>query len=207
LPLDNPVVLALAGRKPLVHRLLEERAVPVPDHECFDLADWRPAEAALARHPLGIVIKPASSYGGKGVTTHIVAPPAIRNAALRASLHDKSLLAEAQIPGECYRVLVYRGTVLSVVRRSGIRVVGDGRATVRELLRACPSLAGLESAEHDPDVVFTLAAQRKALGDVLPAGASLLVRTRPLTDRGASTTDLRTVYDRPPWDRSSSAST
>lgn len=195
LPLDDPVVLALAGRKPLVHSLLARRGLPVPEHECFELSALDVPRRMLKRHASGIVIKPASGYGGKGVTTHITSSKQIERAALRASLNDRTLLVEQQILGECYRLLVYRGNVVSAVRRTGIRVLGDGRSTVGALLTHCAELAGLRFPETDADVIFTLQVQDMRIDNVPADGETVLVRSKPLSHRGAKTTDLRTVYD------------
>ena len=41
--LDDPVTLIMAGRKPLMHRLLSEAGLNVPAHRIFTLQDLQPA--------------------------------------------------------------------------------------------------------------------------------------------------------------------
>jgi D-alanine-D-alanine ligase-like ATP-grasp enzyme len=136
LELDNPVTLALAGKKPLVHRLLKQQGIAVPDYTVFQRTDLSAAYQFLGRYQNGCVIKPADGYGGKGVTTHIQTRYECRKAAILASLYSKDLLMEPQIPGESYRVLVIEGKVASIVRRRGVSLVGDGKRTVIDLMRS-----------------------------------------------------------------------
>ena len=134
LELDNPVTLALAGKKHLVHQLLKQQGVAVPDYIVFQRTDLSVAHQFLDRYPNGCVVKPADGYGGKGVTTHIQTRSACRKAVILASLYSKDLLMEPQIPGESYRVLVIEGKVASIVRRRGFSLVGDGKSTVMDLM-------------------------------------------------------------------------
>jgi len=167
----------------------------VPDFASFDLSTLEIPIRMLERHARGIVIKPASGSAGKGVTTHITSIRQVRDAALRASLFDKELLVESQVPGECYRALVFRGRVLSIVRRTGVRLTGDGRTTLGVLIGGLADLAGVKDPFADPDVLFTLRCQNLSANDVPSMGEVALIRSRPLSNRGAKTTDVRTVYD------------
>ncbi len=185
LQLDDPVTLNLAGRKPLVHALMRDRGLPVPAHAVFDLGSLDVAEQFVAAHPLGSVIKPADGYGGKGVTTHITARDQVRGAAILASLYSPNLLIEEQVVGECFRLLVFDDEVLSTVRRSGVRVTGDGATSLRDLV----ARAG---CEVDRDCQFTLAAQGLSPDVVPAAGDAVLAKSNRGPDRAA---ELRTVYD------------
>lgn len=186
LQLDDPVTLELAGRKPLVHSLLKAEGLPVPEHAVFDLASLDVAERFVAAHPLGAVIKPADGYGGKGVTTHLREPKAVRDAAILASLYSQNLLVEAQILGECFRLLVFDDEVISVVRRTGLRVTGDGVSDLATLVRR-------RGLEVDADCRFTLAAQGLSPSTVPDADQVVLAKGNGGEGRAA---ELRTVYDR-----------
>jgi len=192
---DNPVVLGLAGRKPVVHRLLEAEGLPVPKHEVFSLDDLEPACRFVDRHPRGSVVKPANGYGGQGVTTHVQGRVELRRAALLASLYDHELMIEAQIPGESYRLLVLEGEVVHAVGRRGPRLVGDGVSTVRRLLEAENSrrrATGAAALDTDRDCLFTLEYQRLSLDAAPAAGVSFLVKT--VNDPGRKNVEVRTVY-------------
>ncbi|UCG61160.1 MAG: hypothetical protein JSV52_12650 [Candidatus Zixiibacteriota bacterium] len=197
LPFDNPVTLEIAGMKPLVYRLLAENGLPVPPHEVFRLDGWQEAGELLKKHPMGVVVKPATgTSAGKGVTTHILTSKELRKAAILASLYCRELIVEAMIPGECYRLLVLDGKVVHAVRRTGPRLVGDGITNILDLIK-------LEN-EHrkerqedlldiDRDTTFTLGYQYLSLDSVPARGQNFLVKS--VNDPVRKRVEVRTVYN------------
>jgi cyanophycin synthetase len=192
LELDNPVTLQLAGRKPLVHKLLSAKGIAVPASVTFSLKTLRKAEEFLEQHRLGIVIKPASGYAGKGVTTNIVHPFEIRSAAVLASLYDQNLLAEKQIAGECFRLLAFQGKVISAVRRTGLRITGDGRSTVRQLISNLRPSGMEQGPRLQREIDINLDAQEIDTESV-PASMREIVVSG--VSSSAASAELRTVYD------------
>lgn len=192
LELDNPVVLQLAGNKPLVHKMLDASGLQVPAHLTFTLDAMDAAGDFLDKHPDGIVIKPASGYAGKGVSTGICSTKKIQPAAILASLYSRDILAEKEIPGECFRLLVFKGTVLSAVRRTGLRITGDGKTTAGELVSNCARDSRV--ATLDPGLCqLYLATQGLDLNSVIADGRQVVVSGTPDSRPGK---ELRTVYDR-----------
>jgi cyanophycin synthetase len=192
---DNPVVLGLAGRKPVVHRLLQGAGIHVPEYEVFTLGDLEAAGRFVDRYPGGCVVKPADGYGGQGVTTHVRGREEMRRAALLASLYGHELLIEAQIPGESYRLLVLDGKVIHAVCRRGPRLPGDGSSTVRQLLEAENTrrrTGGQPVLDVDRDCLFTLEYQGLSLDARPAAGTRFLVKTVNDPDRKV---EVRTVYN------------
>jgi cyanophycin synthetase len=192
---DNPVVLRIAGNKPLIHRLLASHGLPVPDHAVFRLRDLKTAYEFLAQHPAGCVIKPADGFGGKGVTTHILTRRELRNAALLASLYSPQLLVEPQIPGECFRLLVLNGRVVDAVCRRGLRLTGDGVASIAGLIErhnAERRREGAPAIDHDRDLEFTLRDQGLTLGSVPANDATVLLKS--VNDPTRKQVEVRTVY-------------
>jgi cyanophycin synthetase len=193
---DNPVVLGLAGKKALVHRLLRGAGLAVPEHEVFSLADLERAYRFLEDHPKGCVIKPANGYGGQGVTTHVQQIPEVRKAAILASLYDRELLIEVQIPGESYRLLVLEGKMVQAVCRRGPRLKGDSVSTVRRLMDAENALRrrnGQPGLDLDRDCLFTLVYQGLAPDSVPAAGKEFLLKS--VNDPARKYVEVRTVYN------------
>lgn len=187
LPLDNPVVLGLAGRKPVVHKLLKEQNIPIPEYTLFSLKSLDKAYEFLQRFPLSCVVKPAGGYGGKGVTTHITNNKQLKKAAILASLQSSNLLIEQQIVGECYRLLVVNGKHVHAVRRNGYKVTGDGQSTIKQLTNSDSSLS------IDDDCLFTMAAQNITWDTIPGKDQTFLIKSIGKTNQ--STSELRTVYD------------
>jgi cyanophycin synthetase len=195
LEFDNPVTLVIAGRKPLVYRLLAEHGFRVPPYLTFALHELHQAYAFLEKYPYGCVVKPANgTSSGQGVTTHVETRREVRRAAILASLYSADLLIEPMVAGESYRLLVLRGRVIHAVRRRGLRVEGDGRSSIGGLLdevNAERRERNQHAVDVDRNVRLTLAAQGLTLGTVLEPRRSVLVRG---AGDSASHVELRTVY-------------
>ena len=197
LEFDNPVVLGLAGRKPVVHRLLDAAGLAVPEHAVFTLERLDEARRFAERHPEGCVIKPAGGYEGKGITTHVQGPGEVHRAALLASVYDSELLVETMVPGESYRLLVLEGKVIHAVCRRGPRLQGDGVSAVRELLDTENSrrrAARTATLGVDRDLLFTLKSQGLTLESRPEAGRIVLARS--IDGHSRKYAEVRTVYTR-----------
>jgi len=194
---DDPVILEMAGNKPLVYRLLRERGLRVPEHEVFQLENLDRAEAFLTRHPKGCVVKPANgTSSGLGITTHILTRHEVRKAAILASLYDSTLLVERMIPGESYRLLVLDGEMIHAVRRRGPRLVGDGISTVHELIQAENKRLmklGKDMLGTNRDCRFALDYQNLSLSSVPAKGRSFVAQS--VNDPSQRRAEVRTIYD------------
>ena len=141
------------------------------------------------------MIKPANGYGGQGVTTHVQQQGEVRRAAILASLSDRELLIEAQIPGESYRLLVLEGTMVHAVCRRGPRLIGDGTGTIQQLIDADNVIrrgAGRPLLDIDRDCLFTLKYQGLSLDSRPARGQAFIVKT--VNDPVRKYVEVRTVY-------------
>lgn len=208
--IDDHAALQRAGDKVLVHRLLSGAGLPAPEHVEFTLADAGPAARFLAAAPGACVVKPGQdSAAGAGVTTGVrtrgdlvqaaaaaasagaqVARTSGRGGRLRrrantyAQLGRVPLIIERQVPGANYRLLFLDGELVDAIRRGIPSVIGDGCASVRELIGRHNEQRLLEGGVRgqllvslDLDVVRTLAAQGCTLDSVPDAGVEVPVKT------------------------------
>jgi len=189
--------------KPLVHRLLTERNVPLPAAVQLTLADPRPGFAFLRREPAGLVVKPSRSGGGFGVTCGVRRRTDLIRACLAAARYDGRLVAERHVAGDVYRVLVLDGEPLAVVRKRPPRLVGDGRSSIGALIESenrrrlqARGAAGICLIRPDLDLVLTLRDQGFGLRSVAPTGRSFAAK-RSTGDAGAEDADVVDV-DRVP---------
>jgi cyanophycin synthetase len=184
-PLDDPVTLRLALDKPVVHGLLTEASVPVPDHLEWDFSDPTPALAFLAQAGGPTVVKAASGTGGgEGTTAGVDSPARLMRARLQAGRFGTRLLIERQVPGPVHRLLFLDGELIDVIRHVPPRLTGDGRSTVEQLLDGendrrvgAAGAAGLSLLGVGLDTVFTLERQGLRLDSVVPAGTTIAVQT------------------------------
>src|SRR4051812_12660836 len=184
-PLDDPVTLRLALDKPVVHDLLSNAGVPVPEHLEWSFSDPAPALAFIERVGGPTVVKAASGTGGgEGTTAGVDTPVRLMRARLQAGRFGGRLLIERQVPGPVHRLLFLDGELIDVIRHVPPRLEGDGRATVQELLEAenqrrlrAAGAAGLSLLDVGLDTVFTLERQGLRLDSVVPAGATITLQT------------------------------
>jgi hypothetical protein len=179
--IDDPVVLRIAGNKPLCHSLLRNKGLPVPDHETYTIGEFHKARRFISQNAGGIfVVKPAvGTSGGRGVTLHVRSIAECRRATARASLYGEQLMIERFIPGECYRLLFLGGEMIHAVRQRGVWVTGDGQSTIQNLLRRQYCLNGSPVAETicDPDYRTTIGAQGLTDSSVPESGKRVLVKS------------------------------
>ena len=180
--LDEAVSLRLALDKTIVHQLLTQRGIHVPEYVEFGHTDLEPALRFMADGG-SFVVKPANGgRGGAAVTPCVRGETELARAVLSAARLDTRLLIERQVPGDMYRLLLVDGHVLDVVLRLSPHVTGDGRSTVLELIlqenqRRLDTGRPQALMTVDLDCIFTLAAGGRTLRSVLAAGERVMVKS------------------------------
>jgi cyanophycin synthetase len=176
--------MARALDKPRVQEALSAAGLPVPERATFTLGDLDRAAAFLSSADSPCVVKPAGGATGSGVTTGIRTRGALVRAAVRAAAVGDRLLIERQVAGTVHRVLLLDGRPIGVLRRHPPRVVGDGRSTVRHLIRcenerrvASRGWAGLSALRVDLECVLCLEGQGLRLDSVPPDGVVVAVKS------------------------------
>lgn len=185
--LDDHVTLKLAGNKPIIHKMLTDQQIPVPQYCAYQLTLLNTAEAFMTALGGSFVVKPASGTGaGAGVVTNISDFKALHRASYVASAYSPDLVIEQQIPGDSYRLLYLRGELLDVIRRDRPTVVGDGKKTIKQLMQdetdkrlaSSPPIA-LHPLSVDLECKFMLAHQGLSLRSVPASGQVVQVKIAP----------------------------
>ena len=187
--LDDPATLNLAGDKLLTFQILKAQSVSIPKYHSVRKSEPETYSRCLDTFPGPYVVKPArGTSSGLGISTLLDDRGALRRATALALAYCEEAIVEQHVAGECYRLLYLNRRLVRASRRSGIRVVGDGELSLRQLLdRDLP-----KSWRVDRDVQLTLRSQRLQIDEVPPAGREVLVRSSPATvERGS---EVRTVY-------------
>jgi cyanophycin synthetase len=183
--IDDPVTLALAGDKPAVHRILRRAGIPVPPHLILDAETMKDPGEILRRLKPPLVVKPAADTGaGMGVSTNVRTRAALTHAISWARAFGPRVLVEAQIVGECYRILLFDGEVVDAVLRRSPCVTGDGVSSVSKLIARENALRlrlGIERAQvlirKDPDLLESLRAQGLRLRSTPADGVEVRLKT------------------------------
>ncbi|MBI5643631.1 MAG: hypothetical protein HY954_09195 [Deltaproteobacteria bacterium] len=190
--IDDQVTLEMASHKPLCYELMKKKGLRIPEYAVYSLGDIDIAADFIEKNKGPFVVKPAmGTSAGMGVTTHISTFKECVGASALASLYSERLMIERLVPGESYRLLVLNGRMIHASRRRGVRLTGDGRSTLRQLM----SNAGFKNrawrGNSDRDLSATLQAQGLSEESIPSPGLGVLIKSIP----DSRNIELRTVYD------------
>jgi cyanophycin synthetase len=124
----------LAKDKPLTNKILREKGIPVPENQVFHRHLHRHGQTEL-RLRFPVVLKPVDGMQGIDVVTDVGDADTFRHSLQVLLQKYQSVMVEEQINGDVYRVFVFGGRIIDIVRREKPYVVGDGRTTLRDLVR------------------------------------------------------------------------
>nr|WP_306265152.1 hypothetical protein [Pararhizobium sp. IMCC3301] len=180
---DSPLMLDIMGDKALTYQLLHKLQAPVVPHLLFSMSELDDARRFLQRHR-EIVVKPASGTGGgRGVTTGIFTDRQLRSAARLAARSGRKLIVEKQVEGESYRLLFINGRFIDAIRRDPPCVIGDGRSTIRQLIKAENArrenetpIRALSPLVIDRDMLNFMKSSHRTLSDIPAANALVQVK-------------------------------
>ena len=200
--LDDVATAQLALDKPLTQTLLAGAGLQVPRSLVVRRSSWRDGIDFVS--DVGrCVLKPATQTGGGlGVTGGIETTDDLARAAVRAGRYDELLMLEEHVVGVELRFLLLDGEPLDVLVRTPPSVTGDGRSSIRSLIRAenwrrrhSGDIAALWPIRIDLDCAFALRDAGLALSSVLEPGRRVRVKS---TANEAGTHDSCSVRDYPP---------
>lgn len=187
--LTGAIAQDIAANKALTKRLLSHAGIPTPQG---DIAS-SPAQAWHIAQRLGVpvVVKPLDANRARGVSLDLMDQAAVETAWHLAKREGTQVLVERCVRGHEHRVLVVGNYVVAATRGQTLSVVGDGLATVAELVEAqinqhsrCLVEMTLERIELATDSKIQGELQRQQLdAQSIPAAGQqvLLLRTGNLT--------------------------
>jgi cyanophycin synthetase len=187
---------AIAQDKDLTKSLLSAIGVPVPEGRVCKTAEeaWAAAQAI----GLPVAVKPRKGNQGKGVSTALDTREAIVTAHQIAVAYDGETIVERHLHGADHRLLVIGGRLVAAARREPPCVVGDGHATIAELvakenenpLRGDDHATSLSKLRLDEIGQEHLAEQGLKRDSVPAAGQAVSLRRNANLSTGGSATDV-----------------
>ncbi|MCK6405608.1 MAG: cyanophycin synthetase [Rhodocyclaceae bacterium] len=128
----SAIAEGISRDKDLTKSLLSSCGVPVPEGREVD----SPEDAWDAAQDIGlpVVVKPVDGNHGRGVFIDLKSREEVEKAYSVAVDEGSGVLVERSIPGTEHRLLVIGGKLVAANRGDMIKVTGDGRSTVRELI-------------------------------------------------------------------------
>lgn len=192
--LTTAVAMSRCDDKRVTRRLLSAAGVNVPEGRTatFDQAD----EVFL--DGVGeVVVKPARGEQGQGITVGVRDPEHLARARELARSFCDDVLLEERVPGQDLRIVVIGHAVVAAAVRRPATVVGTGRHSIEELIRAqsrrrAAATGGESSIPLDETTVDTVLAAGHELDEVLPQGQPLAVRRTANLHTGGTIHDVTT---------------
>ena len=187
---------SIAQDKDLTKSLLSAIGVPVPEGRVCTTAEqaWEAAQAI----GLPVAIKPRKGNQGKGVSTALDSREAVITAHDIAVAYDGETIVERHLYGSDHRLLVIGDKLVAAARREPPSVVGDGRASITELvakenlnpLRGDDHATSLSKLRLDAIGVEHLAELGLTPDSVPAAGQTVSLRRNANLSTGGSATDV-----------------
>ncbi|MEO8559093.1 MAG: acetate--CoA ligase family protein [Rhodospirillales bacterium] len=166
----------LASIKPVAARLLRQHGIPVPAQATTETLEQ--ALAAARRIGFPVVIKPINQDRGIGVRVGI-GNEAELSEAFPATRAFGTVQVEKYLQGFDYRFTFMRGSLAGVLCTMPPIIVGDGKASIRQLLDAAPVTTPTFARKKvivDEEVLRRIAGRGHTLADVLPVGEQIVLR-------------------------------
>jgi cyanophycin synthetase len=192
---SRAIAVEIASDKRLTRQILDDLGLPVPRQAVVH----DPEEAVEEAEALGfpVVLKPLDGNHGNAVAIGLTTPQQVRSAFEKAVEVSPSVIVEAFLAGNDYRILVADGRVAAVAQRVPGRVVGDGVHTVAELVeivnrdprRGVGHEKVLTRLEMDDQARRLLAQAGLSEESVLPAGEVFALRSTGNLSTGGTAID------------------
>jgi GNAT-family acetyltransferase (TIGR03103 family) len=186
------VAMSICDDKRTTRRVVEAADVRVPEQ----LAHGDAAARAdfLAKHR-SVVVKPARGEQGRGVSVDLTTAEDVEVAVEHARTFCADVLLEACFKGHDLRLVVIDYKVVAAALRRPARVIGDGRATVRELIgvqsrRRAAATANESSIPLDAETERCVAAVGLGLDEVPAQGREIVVRNSANLHTGGTIHDV-----------------
>lgn len=138
----DPAIAKLFRNKFTTHRRLTKMGVPCPQTLFAHFTEAKKSGRLIPilhmqANRCPYVVKPVEGSQGKGVHMNLNSKQAMIDALTKIWSKDQvPCLVQEQVEGFDYRILTLKGKILDIVQRIPASVVGDGKQTTNELIKA-----------------------------------------------------------------------
>lgn len=129
--------IKICSNKQLTREMLGKKYISVPKGKVLKSLEYAQIKRSISDLRFPLVIKPLHSTDGNGVITGIESLEELLNNLdyLNKKLNYEHIIVEEFISGEVYRAFVIGDKVVGAYRRLPPHVIGDGRKTIKQLLK------------------------------------------------------------------------
>ncbi|WP_445453965.1 cyanophycin synthetase family protein [Flavobacterium sp. 25HG05S-40] len=190
------IAVTIAGDKDATKLLLANAGIPVAvGGTC---ATEEGLQEIIKSIGFPIVVKPLNGNQGKGATISIRNLEEATFALTEAQQFSKYVIVEKYITGSDYRILVINGTFVAAAKRVPAQIIGNGFATIRELIEQVNSEplrgegheAALTKIKFDKDTCFQLEKCRYTIESVPADGEIVYLKSTANLSTGGTAEDV-----------------
>lgn len=190
--LTSAISMHLCQNKLLTHKVLKAAGFNTPEYSQFTTALH--AQQFLAKHH-SVVVKPANSEQGKGVSVSIKTQKALEKAIYSARLESPQIILEKFYPGQEIRVVVIGFQMVAAAIKKPAEIIGDDLHTIKQLVinqsrRRQAATNGESSISLDEQTYSCIKEQGFSWDTVLPLGKRLRVCKKANLHTGGSLQDI-----------------
>lgn len=127
------IAVDIACDKEETKYLLEQAEVPIPKGSI--VRNEKELKNIVEKLGFPLVTKPINGNHGNGITVNINSWEEAVTGFKAANKISRSVIIEKQVFGEDYRILMINNRMVAAARRSPAHVIGDGKRTIKELVR------------------------------------------------------------------------
>lgn len=190
--LTTAIAMSICDDKRVTRRIVEAADVRVPEQVSAD--DAQVARAFLEKHKT-VVVKPARGEQGKGVAVGLKGWEETKTAIDIARALCNEVVVEEFVEGVDLRIIVIDYRVVAAAIRKPASVIGNGKATVRELIerqsrRRSAATGGESAIPLDAETERCLALAGYGLDDVPETDDTVVVRKTANLHTGGTIHDV-----------------
>lgn len=123
---------AIAKNKNVANQMMGEVGLPVPRQHMVHTSEL--AEQALKMVGAPVVVKPAATDQGVGISVNVTTVDEVKTAIDKALEYCPQVIVEKYLEGDDHRILVVGGKFIAAARRIPAMVTGDGKRTIEQLV-------------------------------------------------------------------------
>lgn len=196
--LTTAIAMSICDDKRVTRRIVKAANVNVPDQIHTD--DDNRAREFLSAHEF-VVVKPARGEQGKGVSVGLKTWDETKRAIEDARRICNEVVVEEYVEGMDLRLVVIDYRVVAGAIRKPAAVVGNGRASVRDLIehqsrRRAAATGGESKIPLDGETERCLAEAGYSLDDVPPVDSYIVVRKAANLHTGGTIHDVTGILHR-----------
>ncbi|MFD1694195.1 N-acetylglutaminylglutamine synthetase [Roseibium aestuarii] len=186
------VAMSICDDKQLTHRVVKEAGVRVPEQILAGNAEQE--KAFLETHG-SVVVKPVRGEQGKGISIGLTTLDELQAAIETARTYSSDVLIEECVEGQDLRIVVIDYKVVACAIRRPAEIMGNGRATARELIEAqsrrrAAATGGESRIPMDRETERCLKAEGFDWDSIVPDGRAVTVRKTANLHTGGTIHDV-----------------